>query len=962
MPPDHGVAAAVLSQLQQLREKAGGEQTGVAVHTVVTQRGDFLRLPQPCVDQRGNAAALQQGLVRDGKKHPIAVIQFRQPKGNGVADALFWVSVENCCKVKFLCELCNFWILRHNADAAEALRRNSFQRPADQRFSLKQGGQLILTKPPGIARGHDNASDIPFHLDHSRVFLFSISAFASASQSGGEMLSSNILKEDCPMSKCVGKNVIRVDAYEKATGRAKYMDDLCGQEALVARVYHSTIAHGFVKSVDTAEAEAVPGVVKVLTCFDVPDIPFPTAGHPWSTDPSHQDTADRLLLNRHVRYYGDDVAVVLAEDEVAAAQGARALKVEYEELPFVLDVQKAMEEGAPQIHENYPNNVLKHTDIRMGDYNKARQEPGLIRVEGWYDTPTVQHCHIENHGCFAYTEAGRIVVVSSTQIPHIVRRIVGQALGLPWGKVRVIKPYIGGGFGNKQDALYEPLCAWCSTQVGGRLVKLDCAREETFVSNRVRHAIRTHIISYVRPDGTLVARKFEAFSNQGAYASHGHSIVAKGMGAFPQLYPCDNLECDCYTVFTNRPAAGAMRGYGIPQAMFAGESHIDDICKAIGMEPMAFRRKNLMPVGYVDGFSKNEVYTDSFNQCLDKGMKVIDYERKLKEYRGQTGPIRKGIGLAVFWYNTAVWPISLESSSCRMVLNQDGSLQFQTGETEIGQGCDTAYSQMVADAVGIPVEDVHVVSNQDTDVTPFGTGAYASRQTYVGGFAIQQTATALRERILNIAHEQTRMPVSNLDLVDGQIIRKTDGRVLESLGDLATQSLYSMEHSQHITAETTAQIKTNAYSFGCSFAEVEVDIPMCKVRLLNIVNVHDCGRLINPALAEAQVHGGMSMGIGYGMSEELKFDEKTGRPLNNNLLDYKLSTFMDHPTLQAEFVENPEPTSPFGTKALGEPPACSPAPAIRNAILNATGVSIDCCPITPHVLYRAFKEAGLIEE
>ena len=176
-------------------------------------------------------------------------------------------------------------------------------------------------------------------------------------------------------------------------------------------------------------------------------------------------------------------------------------------------------------------------------------------------------------------EAGRVVVVTSTQIPHIIRRVVGQALGLPWGKVRIIKPYIGGGFGNKQDALYEPLCAWLSTQVGGRLVHLECSREETFVSNRVRHAIRTHIISYVRPDGSLVARKFEAWSNQGAYASHGHSIVAKGMGAFPQLYPCDNLECDCWTVYTNRPAAGAMRGYGIPQAMWAGECHIDDICQ-----------------------------------------------------------------------------------------------------------------------------------------------------------------------------------------------------------------------------------------------------------------------------------------------------------------------------------------------------------------------------------------------
>ena len=764
------------------------------------------------------------------------------------------------------------------------------------------------------------------------------------------------------MSKSIGKSVTRVDAREKATGRARYTDDLCGREALVVKICHSAIAHGFVKSVDTAAAEAIPGVVKVLTCFDVPDIPFPTAGHPWSTDPGHQDVADRLLLNRHVRYYGDEVAVVIAGDEVAAAQGVRALKVEYEELPFVLDVQEAMKDGAPQLHEKYENNVLGHSDVRRGDYEAARQEPGLIKVEGWYDTPTVQHCHIENHACFAYEEAGRMVVVSSTQIPHIVRRVVGQALGMPWGRVRIIKPYIGGGFGNKQDALYEPLCAWCSTQVGGRLVKLECSREETFVSNRVRHAIRTHIISYVRPDGTLAARKFESFSNQGAYASHGHGVNAKGMNAFPQLYPCPNVECDAWTVFTNRPAAGAMRGYGIPQAMFAGESHIDDICRAIGMTPLEFRRKNLMPVGYVDGFSKNELYHDTFNQCMDRGIEAIDYLKKFEEYREQTGPVRRGVGLAVFWYNTAVWPISLESSSCRMVLNQDGSLQFQTGETEIGQGCDTAYSQMVADAVGVPLEDVHVISTQDTDVTPFGTGAYASRQTYIGGFSIMQTAQALRERILAIAHEQTRMPVSNLDLVDGQIVRKSDGRVLKSLGDLATESLYSMEHSQHITAETTAQIKSNAYSFGCSFAEVEVDIPMCKVKLLRMVNVHDCGALINPALAEAQVHGGMSMAIGYGLSEELKFDEKTGKPLNNNLLDYKLSTFMDHPALEAAFVENPEPTSPYGTKALGEPPACSGAPAIRNAVLNATGVAVDCCPITPHVLYRAFKAAGLIQD
>ena len=363
----------------------------------------------------------------------------------------------------------------------------------------------------------------------------------------------------------VGKSEIRVDAFDKATGRTKYYEDRMPQGALYVRIKHSEIAHGFVKSVDTSEAEKIKGVVKVLTCFDAPEIDFPTAGHPWSMDPEHQDVADRRLLNTHVRYWGDDVAVVIAEDEVAAMQGVRTLKVEYEPLPFVLDVQKAMEPGAPVLHDGYPDNILKHTSVRKGNYAEAIKEPGLIKVEGWYDTPTVQHCHIENHGCFAYEENGRITVVSSTQIPHIVRRVVGQAIGRPWADIQIIKPYIGGGFGNKQDAPYEPLCAWCCTQVGGRPVRIDCSREETFVSNRVRHAIRFHIISWIRPDGSMAARKVDLYSNQGAYASHGHSIVAKAMGSFPQLYPCDNMECDAYTVYTNIPAAGAMRAFTTKQ-------------------------------------------------------------------------------------------------------------------------------------------------------------------------------------------------------------------------------------------------------------------------------------------------------------------------------------------------------------------------------------------------------------
>jgi xanthine dehydrogenase molybdenum-binding subunit len=341
-------------------------------------------------------------------------------------------------------------------------------------------------------------------------------------------------------------------------------------------------------------------------------------------------------------------------------------------------------------------------------------------------------------------------------------------------------------------------------------------------------------------------------------------------------------------------------------------------------------------------------------------MAYIDYERKRKEYANQTGDIRRGIGMAVLWYNTAVWPISLETAGCRMVLNQDGSVQVQVGDTEIGQGADTAFSQMTAETLGVSFEKVHVVSCQDTDITPFGTGAYASRQTYVAGMAIRDCAEQLKEKILRKAYEYTRMQPYLCDIIDDNIVRVTDGRVLMSLASLAEHSVYDLDRSNHLTMEVTTQTKSNAYSFGCCFAEVEVDIPMCKVKLLNIINVHDCGRLINPALAEAQVHGGMSMGIGYALSEKMLYDPKSGRLLNNNLLDYKLSTFMDHPHLEAQFVENPEPTSAYGTKALGEPPVVPVAPAIRNAVLMATGVAFDELPMNPHNLFRRFREEGLI--
>ena len=760
----------------------------------------------------------------------------------------------------------------------------------------------------------------------------------------------------------IGKNMTRVDAFDKVTGSARYTADLEPQGLLVAKVIRSTIANGVVKSFDLEEARKVPGVVKIVTCFDVPDIQFPTPGHPWSVETAHQDIADRKLLNTRVRVYGDDIAAVIAENDIAAARAARLVKVEYEEYAPLLTVEDAMAENAPRLHDEKPGNVIAHSSFVVGEgtYGDAVKEEGLVEIKKDYRTQSVQHCHIETPISFAYMEKGRITVTTSTQIPHIVRRVISQALGLPMGRIRVIKPYIGGGFGNKQDVLYEPLNAFLTTQVGGRGVRMEISREETLGCTRVRHAIEFKVKAAARKDGTLVARKLEAYSNQGGYASHAHAIVANSSNEFKQIYKDEKvLESDAWTVYTNLATGGAMRGYGIPQAAFAAECMADDLALALHMDPLEFRKKNCMRPGYVDPHTHVKCNTYGLTECMEKGREFIRWDEKRREYENQTGPVRKGIGMAIFCYKTGVYPISLETASCRMILNQDGSMQLQMGATEIGQGADTVFTQMAAEVTGITEDKVNVLSTQDTDVSPFDTGAYASRQTYVSGMAVKKTGAIFKEKILDYAAYMLEKPQDTLDVRDNHIVDKETGTQLLPMEELATTAFYSLDRSVHITAEATSHCKTNTFATGVCFAEVEVDMPLGKVKVTNIVNVHDSGKLINPKLAAAQVHGGMSMGLGYGLSEELLFDAK-GRPLNDNLLDYKLPTAMDTPDLNALFVELDDPTGPFGNKALGEPPAIPVAPAVRNAVLNATGVAVDSLPMDPQKMVKHFKEAGLI--
>ncbi|MGI9862275.1 xanthine dehydrogenase molybdenum-binding subunit XdhA [Moorella naiadis] len=758
----------------------------------------------------------------------------------------------------------------------------------------------------------------------------------------------------------VGTNINRVDAVAKVTGQAKYTGDFFEKNMLVGKILRSPYAHALIKNIDVTTARALPGVETVLTYADVPKIKFATAGHPYALDPKHRDKADRTILTEKARFVGDAIAAVVAKDELIAVEALKLIKVEYEVLPPLLTAEAAMAEDAPLIHDDCPKNILSSVGYVIGDVEAAFQEADYI-FEDELETSIVQHCQLENHISIAYVDSdGRIVIITSTQIPHIVRRIVGQALGIPWGRVRVIKPYIGGGFGSKQDACLEPLAAAMTLAVGGRPVKLELSREECMIDTRTRHAFKFKLKTGVSKDGKLAGMHIQAIANTGAYASHGHSIAMAGGSVFRIRYLMKALKYDPITVYTNLPVAGAMRAYGSPQITFAVESHLDNIARKLNLDPIEFRLQNLVTEGYADPLNGNKVRSCGLRECIARGKELIKWDEKKERYKNQTGDKRRGLGMACFSYGSGTYPDLLEIAGARIMLNQDGSVQLQLGATEIGQGADTIFAQMVAATLGLPVDMVHVISTQDTDIAPFDTGAYASRQTYVTGMAVAKAAAEVKKKILDFVQKMTDIPTHALDLREQNIVYKHSGEVVMPLAEVALQSYYDLALAAPLTSDTTNNARVNAFVFGVTFAEVEVDLQTGQIAVLEIYNVHDSGKIINPLLAAGQVHGGVSMGLGYALSEQMLFDEQTGRPLNNNLLDYKLPTIMDIPEIGVDFVETFEPTHPFGCKSLGEPPTIPVAPAIRNAVLDATGVAFNRLPLKPQLVFEKFKETGLI--
>jgi xanthine dehydrogenase molybdenum-binding subunit len=752
----------------------------------------------------------------------------------------------------------------------------------------------------------------------------------------------------------IGKKRVRTDAKPKVTGKAKYIADLKMDGMLYGKIVWSTKAHANIKSIDTTAAENLPGVHVVLTWKDVPRKQYCPAGHPYPDD----SPQDKYILDKKVRFVGDYVAAVAAETIEIAEQAAKLVKVEYEELPAVLSMDSAMDmfakDSSAEIHAG-TGNLLEENFFEYGSTEKGFAQADMV-FEHEFRTPIVQHCPIETHIARAYFEdSGRLVVHSATQVPFHLRRILSDALDRPIGDIRVLKTYVGGGFGSKEDVTLEPITAMLCIK-SNRPVQVEFTREENMISTRTRHSTIIKLKTGITKVGKITARTMEILSNTGAYAAHGHCVVWSMASHFPTLYPVENLSFKGETVYTNMPVASAMRSYGISQLNFAMESHMDNIAQEMNVDPIELRLKNIVSLDNKDPHSTFSVESCGIEECISSGENMTDWKKRREAYAESKGVTKKGLGMACFSYQSNTYPFNEEIAGARIKLNEDGSATLFIGAAEIGQGSDTVMAQIAAEELGIAYEKVKVIA-VDTDICPFDFGAYASRQTNMTGAAVHKAAVKCREALLKYTADEMELDAVSLMARDGWILEKDTEKQVIEIKEATMKAYYNHDNPLAISYEVYHKADSNPMAFGAVFADVEVDSLTGRINLKKIWSIHDSGTIINHKQAEGQVEGGVSMGMAYALSEQMLIDPQSGRVLNDNLLDYKVPTMMDMPEVDIVFVETIEPSTAYGHKSLGEPVVISVAPAIRNAVLNALDIAYPEIPLTPQ---RVFE--GLVKK
>jgi putative selenate reductase molybdopterin-binding subunit len=763
--------------------------------------------------------------------------------------------------------------------------------------------------------------------------------------------------------RVVGKSVPRVDGLQLVTGRPAFTDDFRLPGMLYAKILWSPLAHARIKRIDKSKAEALPGVRAVLTYEDVPRVAYTRAGQDYP-EPSPYDY---FILDKKVRYVGDRVAAVAADSLEIAEEALKLIEVEYEPLPAVFSPEEALKEGAPVIHDepeargiyDPKRNICAHIDVQLGDVEKGFKEADLV-LENEYRTSRVQHAQLEPHVTITYLdEQDRLVVRTSNQVPFHTRRQLAQVLGLPVGRIRVIKPRIGGGFGGKQEMVLEDICA-ALTLATRRPVRLELTREEDFRSARTRHPMVIRMKSGVKRDGTLVANEMEALVDAGAYGSHSPTVPSNTGNKNLPRYRCPNIRYAFTSVYTNLPISGAMRGYGTPQGAFALESQIDELAHALGMDPLEFRLKNIVRAGDIDRLSplvyeiKSEAANDwviqgnGLEQCILRGAELIRWKerrRELEEWNKKNPRLKKGLGMACLSQGSGV--AGIDKAAATLKLNEDGSFNLFVGAADIGTGADTVLAQIAAETLGVDVEDI-IVHSGDTDLCPFDSGAYASSTTYVSGGAVKKAAEMVKAQLLEVAGRMLGEDPNSLRLEEKKIISDS-GREL-SLAEVALQAFYREKFQVEATASHCSP--ASPPPFAAQFAEIEVETTTGKIKVTRFLSVVDCGTAINPKLAEGQVEGAVAMGLGFALTEELEFDSE-GRLLNPSYRDYHILRADEMPELETVLIEGYEPRGPFGAKAIGEVAINGPAPAVANALFHATGVRIRSLPITPEKVLRA---------
>lgn len=755
------------------------------------------------------------------------------------------------------------------------------------------------------------------------------------------------------MVKIVGKGIHKIDGMSVATGKPVYTDDLAAKDALVVKILRSPHAYAKIKNIDTSRALMVDGVECILTYKDVPNSRFTLAGQSYP-EPSPYD---RLILEDTLRYIGDEVAIVAAVDEKTAIKAMRMIKVEYEVLKPVINMEEAID------NEILVHNEDRHCNFDIGMerernivskhlYEKGNVEEELencdIVVEETYYTQAQAHAMMETYRAYNYLDhTGRLVVVSSTQIPFHVRRHLSRALNIPSSKIRVIKPRIGGGFGGKQTACVEIFSAIVTLKTG-KPAKIIYDRKETFNCSTSRHAMKLNVKIGATKEGIIKVIDIDALSDTGAYGEHASTTFGLvGEKTMPMYNKLTASRFKGNVVYTNKMPAGALRGYGATQGCFAVESTINMLAHKLDMDPTEVRLKNIVKEGETSfAYNKTLNSVDLVN-CINKGKKLIKWDEKYPSKKLENGKVRS-VGMALTMQGSGI--AGIDTASAEIKLNDDGNYTLLVGSADMGTGSDTILAQMACEILETEMDKITVIS-ADTDVVPYDPGSYASSTTYVTGMAVVKACNILRDKIIEIGASRLGIDKEYTEF-DGEYVHSEHNKI--SVFDIAVDFTVGPEKEQ-LVGYASHGSEVSPPPFIAGFVETEMDLETGKYEIVDYVAVVDCGTVINRNLAKIQVEGGIVQGIGMAMFEEVRHTDD-GHMDTNTFMQYKIPARCDVGNVIVDFVETNEPTGPFGAKSVGEVVINTPLPAIQESVYNACGVRVNTLPITPEKVFLGMNK------